>query len=85
MTINSEALTIIEYREKKYPKDKINQEDGEKLWRKFGSQISVDAPSFKNNYQWVIKSLGYVGFIPISEDFIVESLIPKNPILLKIY
>jgi 5-methylcytosine-specific restriction enzyme subunit McrC len=79
MTINSEPLSIIEFREKHFPKDKINQEDGEKLWRKFGTQISVDAPSFKNNYQWVIKSLGYVGFIPVSEEFNL-SIQPKVPL-----
>ena len=79
MTNNSKPLTIIEYREKHFPKEKINQEDGERLWRKFGKQISVDEPSFKNNYQWVIKSLGYVGFIPVSEELSL-SIQPKVPL-----
>jgi 5-methylcytosine-specific restriction enzyme subunit McrC len=74
-----EPLSIIEYQEKRFSKDRIKTEDGERLWRKYGSKISVDAPSFMNNHQWVINSKGYVGFIPISDEFNL-SIQPKVPL-----
>ena len=47
----------------------------------FSKQINVSPPSFKNNNQWELTSLGFVGFIPFSESlsFYLEPKVPlKN-------
>ncbi len=79
VTPGSEPLEIIEYRSTPFPKHRISEADAEELWRKFGSIIAIDAPTFKNDHQWMLRSMGFVGFIPVSKSLSL-SILPKVPL-----
>ena len=79
MIVKPEPLSLVEYEKHLQPKSRISDTDGERLWNKFGSKITVEQPSFKNNQHWELTSQGYVGFIPVSEDLSL-SIAPKVPI-----
>jgi len=76
MIVKSEPIRLVEYEKHLLPKPHISEVDGERLWNKFGSKITIEQPSFKNNQHWELTSQGYVGFIPVSEDLSL-SIIPK--------
>jgi len=79
MIIKSEPLQLVEYQKHKEPKERISENDAEKLWRKFNTKISIENPTFINDFHWELTSQGYVGFIPISDDLNL-SIAPKIPL-----
>src|SRR5206468_2502813 len=46
------------------------------LWRNYSAQVAVEIPSFKNEHNWQLTALGWVGYIPLSKDLGV-ALRPK--------
>ncbi len=79
MIIKSEPLQLVEYQKHKEPKERISENDAEKLWRKFNTKISIEHPTFINDHHWELTSQGYVGFIPVSDDLNL-SISPKIPL-----
>ena len=71
-------IELEEYELARIPASRINQEEGKRLWQRFGDKISVSAPSFKNDDHWELVSQGWVGFIPFSEDlsFYLKAKVP---------
>jgi 5-methylcytosine-specific restriction enzyme subunit McrC len=41
---------------------------GEAIWREYGSQVAVEFPSPKTDYQWELTARGWVGYIPLSSE-----------------
>lgn len=41
-------------------------EVGQTLWQHYHNQVAVQAPSFKNGYQWELTNQGYAGYIPLT-------------------
>ncbi len=72
-------IELIEYQEKAIAQAKILPDMGELLWHRYGKQIEVSEPSFKNNRNWTLKARGYIGTIPVAPDFTVR-ILPKTPI-----
>jgi len=50
------------------PREELAAEVGELLWRKYGKQVGVDWPSPKTDDKWRLTSLGWVGYIPLTEE-----------------
>lgn len=71
-----DVIELTEYQKETLPKEAFPVEQGELLWRNFGSKVSVDFPSPKTDGNWVLESQGYVGFIPLSPEWGI-SLKPK--------
>lgn len=69
-------IELTEYVPKWLSKEGMSPEIGETLWRKYGTQVAVDSPSFKTAGQWQLTSQGWVGYIPLSPDLGI-SLQPK--------
>ncbi|MBW6475295.1 MAG: McrC family protein [Anaerolineaceae bacterium] len=65
---NSLPIILEEYKTIQIPENLISDEFGYRLWEKFNERISVVPPSFKNNRNWELTSLGWVGFLPFSEE-----------------
>ena len=65
---NTQSIILEEYKTIQIPENKISDEIGNRLWEKFNERISVVPPSFRNNHHWELTSLGWVGFLPFSEE-----------------
>lgn len=76
-------LVLPEFEERSYSRAELPDDVGERLWREFGSspgkRIEVEFPSPKTDGRWRLKSLGYVGLVPLGRDRLL-SLQPKVPI-----
>ena len=78
--MNQEPIILHEFAPYRLPASEISREAGQKLWQEFGKKIDINEPSFKNDHQWELTSLGWVGFIPFSEDLSFH-LKPKIPLV----
>lgn len=72
-------IELIEYKTLSLSNELISTELSEVLISKFRNQIQVEPPWALTNYQWRLTSLGWVGYIKISDKFGI-SLIPKVPL-----
>lgn len=68
-----------EYKTRTFARDEIDENIARKLHDSFGAQVSIEPPSLFNNYSWGLTSQGWVGYIPLTDDFHI-SLAPKVPI-----
>ena len=69
-------IELVEYESRNFPESEISEELGIKIWQSYGSQISIDEPSFKNGHQWCLTASGWAGHIPLTPDFQI-ALLPK--------
>jgi len=76
---NRDTISLREYSPLSLPKGAFSEELAQALWEDYGSQVAVELPSFKNGHQWQLTSLGWVGFIPLAQNFGIE-LTPKVPL-----
>lgn len=77
--MTADPIVLKEFITQKIPAAKIPKELGFRLWQEFGTKISINEPSFKNDEQWEITSQGWVGYIPFSEELSFY-LQPKVPL-----
>ncbi len=76
---HTDPIILQEYTPLRLPAHRITKEQGKQLWQNFGDKITITEPSFKTDDQWELTSLGWVGFIPLSED-LAFYLQPKVPL-----
>jgi len=69
-------IELKEYETRRFPKVEISEELGLKIWESYGSQISIDEPSFKNGNQWCLTPTGWAGQIPLTPELEI-ALLPK--------
>jgi 5-methylcytosine-specific restriction enzyme subunit McrC len=62
------VLNLYEYKPTYLPEAALSRVVAEKIYRSYGSKISVRPPSFLNENQWELSSEGWVGYIPIGDD-----------------
>ena len=77
--MKNKIIELIEHQPKEYPREDIDMNLGELLYRKYGSEIDVEFPSPKTNHRWRLKSKNWVGLLPLNED-VTLSLKPKFPL-----
>ena len=65
MTATDEPiLELTEYVPRLLPRDSMPDHVGHLLWRKYGSQVSVEVPAWKTDGHWQLTAHGWVGSIP---------------------
>jgi len=69
-------IELVEYESRRFSESEISEELGMKIWQNYGSQISIDGPSFKNGNQWCLTANGWAGHIPLTPEFQI-ALLPK--------
>lgn len=74
-----EVVTLREHETTELPDDTKIGMIGEFLYSNYRKTVTVDPPSFKNNYTWQLTPQGWAGFIPVSPDLGVR-LEPKVPL-----
>ena len=72
-------IELPEYDARSFTQEEIPEDLARELHGLFGSQVAVEPPSFLNNNSWRLTSQGWVGYIPLTDDFHI-SLVPKVPI-----
>jgi len=77
--MKNKIIELIEHQPKEYPREDIDMNLGELLYRKYGSEIDVEFPSPKTNHRWRLKSKNWVGLLTLNED-VTLSLKPKFPL-----
>lgn len=70
------VLKLSEYKTERFPPEVIPEEVARIIWKEYSGKVNIEAPSFRNNYQWELTSQGWVGYIPVSDEFGL-SLEPK--------
>lgn len=78
-TPSPKVIEIVEYLPRDLPRAAIPYEVGHELWRRFAKQVEVKFPSPITDNCWRFESLGYVGQIPLSDDYHFV-LAPKVPL-----
>ncbi len=76
MTNRPLVIELREYASIALPKHALDESHAKLLDSKYGTQIHVEVPSFRNDHHWKLTSKGWVGFIPLTPD-IGFRLLPK--------
>jgi len=69
-------IELWEYHQRFLQSKNLSQQDGELIWRNHGERISVEFPSPRSDGKWVLKSMGWVGYLPVSPTLAIR-LHPK--------
>ncbi len=73
------VLDLPEYKEVSFPASALPEAAVRLLVEHYPAQIAVNPPTFLNNYHWQLTNLGWVGHIPLNDEFHV-ALTPKVPL-----
>lgn len=73
------VLELVEHRELRVPEVSILPTEGLRLRDGFASQLTIEPPTEWNGRTWLLRSNGYVGYIPVSERLAIR-LSPKVPL-----
>lgn len=76
------TIVLYEYFPHYLDRDELPAELGEDLYKRHGKKITIDFPSPKTGHRWKLFSQGWIGFIPLSPDLILE-LRPRKGVALK--
>ncbi|ACR80495.1 hypothetical protein DU53_09745 [Kosmotoga sp. DU53] len=68
MTVKN-IIELKEYKKKIVPKEDLPNELGAFLWRENGNKINVEFPTLKTANNWELTSNGWVGYIPLSQEY----------------
>lgn len=69
-------IELYEYEPCYLPKTWLSEEEASILFTTYRSQIQIDVPSLLNGHRWCLKSLGWIGHLPLTPTFSL-SLQPK--------
>ena len=73
------TIELTEYKPCNIPRDQIPQEIIDELKEKYKSKLQINLKYTKQGDQWLIISQGWVGYIPINNDWNFQ-INPKVPI-----
>ncbi|MBU4201405.1 MAG: McrC family protein [Verrucomicrobia bacterium] len=76
--MSTRVIELPEYETKPFARDEITEKWADIIHSTYGNQVRIDAPNPWNN-SWQLTALGWVGYIPLSQDLHL-SLVPKVPI-----
>ena len=75
----AETLVLQEYQQSCFSEEKIPIQVGRLIQNKFSTKITLEPPSSWNEHQWKLTPGGWVGFIPLTENYGL-SLAPRVPL-----
>jgi 5-methylcytosine-specific restriction enzyme subunit McrC len=64
--IERREIELTEYERRELSEDALSHEEGMILWDNYGAKLEITPPSWQTQGKWVLKSLGWVGYIPLS-------------------
>ncbi len=73
------VLELTEFTPRFLPRTALPENVAEALWRDYAPQVSVQPPSFQNQQQWQLTAQGWVGFIPLPDNWLA-ALQPRIPV-----
>lgn len=73
------TIALTEYETVYLNREEFCEMDAQLLWRRYGRQVLVEAPSFKNGQRWQLTAQGWVGLIALSKKLGL-ALLPKTPL-----
>lgn len=77
MTISdARVIDLIEHQTSHLERSELTDTEAQRIWDRFGNQVTVEPPSFKNEYRWQLTSRGWIGYLPISPALGLR-LLPK--------
>ena len=76
---NQELIELPEYLPKNYSRSAISDDVGEIIFRQYKNQVDIEFPSPKTEWQWRLKTQGWVGYIPLTSELGLY-LSPKVPL-----
>jgi 5-methylcytosine-specific restriction enzyme subunit McrC len=65
--MNRPIVELLEYQPRLLPANALSEDVAKMLWQNYRDQLDLEFPDFRTNNQWKLTSLGYVGFIPVSD------------------
>ncbi|WP_231867041.1 McrC family protein [Anabaena sp. 4-3] len=65
-------IQLTEYQAKYFDRDEIPVEAGIKLYEKYPAQVDVGFPNYRTRDQWCLKAKGWVGYIPLSSEIVIN-------------
>jgi 5-methylcytosine-specific restriction enzyme subunit McrC len=74
-----EVLELKEFEPREIPEADLPWAIAEQIHIRYGDQVSVELPSFKNGRRWRLTAQGWVGYLPLSAPWGIR-LVPKTPI-----
>lgn len=76
---NLQVIEITEYQAKYFNKSDISEECGIVVGKKYKKEVDVDFPTPKTDDKWKLTAQGWVGYIPVNDEFALK-INPKVPI-----
>lgn len=73
------VIFLTEYEPAYFAPPEISMEAGEILFRHYANQVEVEFPTLKTGGQWRLRSLGWIGHIPLTPTLHL-ALLPKVPL-----
>ena len=73
------VIELTEYATATFAAEDLPQKVGEVLWRDYAAQVNVVPPSFKTDNYWRLTAQGWVGYIPVTDEWSI-ALRPKVPL-----
>jgi 5-methylcytosine-specific restriction enzyme subunit McrC len=65
-------ISLVEHESILLAQDQMTREEGEGLWRRYGEYVEVTFPSPVTSGNWRLSARGWVGHLPVSDEFAVE-------------
>jgi 5-methylcytosine-specific restriction enzyme subunit McrC len=75
----TKIIEIIEYQVKSFQNHEIPETLAIQLYQKYSRQVEIEFPNYKTANKWQLKAKGWVGYIPINNEFGLR-INPKVPI-----
>jgi 5-methylcytosine-specific restriction enzyme subunit McrC len=66
------TISLLEHDSTSFAQDKMTQEEGAGLWSRYRDHVVVTFPSLVTSGNWRLEAGGWVGYLPVSEEFAVE-------------
>jgi 5-methylcytosine-specific restriction enzyme subunit McrC len=66
--MNRQLIELLEYKPRTLPRNDVSEGVAIIIWENYKDQLKLESPDYRTNYQWELTSLGYVGFIPVSDE-----------------
>lgn len=79
MSDEKRLIDLTEYEVRLVSPSELAEPDGRKLWTQYGEKVEVQPPTFQTDNVWRLRSLGWVGYIPLGPHLGIR-LAPKVPI-----
>lgn len=79
MTGGLHIIDLREYRQESLPANALTDAVAALIDEKYGAQVAIEPPTFRNQHQWRLTAQGWVGYIPLTPEMAFR-LNPKAPL-----